>query len=172
MQPPDFVEVRDLEAYRDGDDAALVANAQGVIRRYCGWHVAPEVTETLTLDGSGSRSLWLPTLHVLSIDAITDEGVAVNSDDYDWSSDGYVYRRAGVCWSSRPRQIAVTLTHGFTDIPPELVGVAVSIAARRGSSPAGVRREAAGQVSREYGTPDLLLHEQAVLDKFKLPPRP
>lgn len=168
---PDFAEVSDLDDYRGGDDEAILAQAQGAIRRYCGWHVAPSIPETLTLDGSGSRSLWLPSMYVTAVASITDCGTTVDAADYDWSANGYVRRRCG-CWSPRPRQIVVTLTHGYEDIPPELIGVAVSMATRRASSPAGVRREQTGPFSVEYAGSDLLQQERDILDQFKLPPRP
>lgn len=176
---PDFVDVADIEDYRAGDDAAIVRQAQGVIRRYCGWHVAPEVTETLTLNGSGSGSLWLPSLYVTDIASITDCGDVVDADDYDWSTNGYVQRRSG-CWTFRARQVVVELTHGYEDIPDELVEVAVSIASRAASSPSGAVQETTGPFSIRYastangvaGGVALLQHERDILDLFKLPPRP
>lgn len=168
---PDFADVTDLDDYRSGDDATLVRQAQGTVRRYCGWHIAPEVTETLTLNGSGSRSLWLPSLYVTDIGSITDCGTTVDADDYDWSANGYVQRRTG-CWTFRARQIVVDLTHGYEEIPDELIGVAVSLAARRASSPAGYKRETTGPFSVEHGGREFLQDELDVLNTFKLPPRP
>jgi hypothetical protein len=168
---PDFAEASDLTDYRAGDPATIIAQAQGAIRRYCGWHIAPSVIETITLDGSGSRSLWLPSLHVTDIVSVTDEGTQVAADDYDWSQTGYIHRRYS-CWTSRPRQIVVELIHGYDNIPPELIGVAVSLASRRASSPGGYKRETAGPFSVEFGGREFLQEELAVLDQFKLPPRP
>lgn len=176
---PDFAEVSDLEDYRAGDPATLVRQAQGAIRRYCGWHVAPEVSETLVLNGNGSQSLWLPSLYVTDIASITDCGDVVDVDDYDWSVNGFVQRRYG-CWTFRARQIEVELTHGYDDIPDELIGAAMSIAARAASSPSGAVQETTGPFSVRYATTAegasggvaLLQHEKAILDRFKLPPRP
>ena len=44
-----------------------VRAAQGAVRRYCGWHVAPSITETLRLDGYGGRVLTLPSKHITAI---------------------------------------------------------------------------------------------------------
>ena len=38
--------------------------AQGSIRRYCGWHVTPEIDDTLKVDAYGGSILTLPTKHV------------------------------------------------------------------------------------------------------------
>lgn len=171
MAVADFVVGSDLTDYRAGDADTIVAQAQGAIRRYCGWHIAPEVTETITLDGSGSKHLWLPSLHVTDVSEVTDLGDVVDTDDYDWSANGYIQRRSG-CWTYRARQVTVTLTHGYSEIPPELVGVAVAVASRKLASLTGARREQAGQVSFEFGPHDLMMDERATLDLFKLPPRP
>jgi hypothetical protein len=168
---PDFVDATDLTAYQSSDADAILRQAQGAIRRYCGWHIAPEVTETVTLDANGTRVLALPSGYVTDVDTITNEDVTLTSEDFDWSESGYIHHRTG-WWTNRPRQVVVTFTHGYAETPDELVGVAVSLAARRASSPAGVRREQAGQVSMEYGAREFLADELQVLDRFKIPPRP
>lgn len=170
MSAPDFVTTADLDNYTSGDSATLVEQAQATIRAYCGWHVAPNITETITLDGTGNRHLWLPSLFVTDVTAIVDEGTTLTTEDYDWSESGYLERRSGY-WSIRPRQIQVTLKHGLEDIPADVVGVAVGLAARAAVSPAGVRREAAGAVSLEYELGRLLQDERSILDRYKLPPR-
>ena len=38
--------------------------AQAAVRAYCGWHIAPSLSETLVLDGTGARAFILPTLHL------------------------------------------------------------------------------------------------------------
>lgn len=175
---PDFVELADLEAYLAGDQDAMVRQAQAAIRRYCGWHVAPSLTETLTLDGTGSRHLWLPSLHVIDVTAASNDGEDVALDDLDWSEAGYLELRCGH-WCRRPRSIEVTLEHGFEEGPDDLVEVAAAIAARAISSPSGATREQAGQVSFQWGTVApgvagsvaLLQHERDILDHYKLPPR-
>ena len=45
--------------------AAMMAGAvSAAIRSYCGWHVAPIVEETMTLDYDGGGILTLPTLRL------------------------------------------------------------------------------------------------------------
>jgi hypothetical protein len=168
---PDFVEPSDLEDFRSSDPDSILRQAQGAIRRYCGWHIAPEVTDTITLDGNGTRVLALPSGYVTDVEAITNEGTALTTEDFDWSESGYVHHRTG-WWTDRPRQVVVTLTHGYPDIPDELIGVASSLASRRASSPAGYKRETTGPFSVEHGGREFLRDELDVLDKFKLPPRP
>lgn len=178
MSLPPFVEVTDLEAYQSGDADAILGQAEATIRAYCGWHVSPDLTETLTLDGQGGRHLWLPSLKVNSITSVTHLGEPVDLDDVDWSESGYLELRCGY-WTRRPRRIAVTLNHGYEVAPAELVEVVVSIASRAASSPSGAVREQAGQVNFTWATVAsgvsgglaLLQHERDILDKYKLPPR-
>jgi hypothetical protein len=168
---PAFVDATDLADFRAGDPATVVGQAQARVRSYCQWHVAPEITETVTLDGRGSKFLALPSLRVAEITSVTEEGTLLTTDDYDWSASGYIERRNGY-WTERPRQIVVVFKHGFVDVPDDLIGVAAAWAARAATSPSGVRREAAGGVSRDYGDSDLFADEKAILDRYRLPPRP
>lgn len=172
MPLADFVDTTDLSDFRAGDPATLVGQAQSRIRSYCEWHVAPKITETILVDGRGSPSLQLPSLHVVDVTSITNEGELVDPDDYDWSADGYVVLNNGGWWSRRPRQVEVVFQHGYEDVPADLVGVAVALASRLATSPSGVKREAAGAVSLEYGSSDFFADEREILDRYKLPPRP
>lgn len=176
MAAPDFVSAGDLAKYRDGDDTAILRQVQAAIRRWCGWHIAPAVTETLTLDGDGSRHLSLPSLYVTEIAAITHRGVELDPADVDWSESGYIELRHGR-WTDRPRQITVTLTHGYPDIPEDVVELAVSLAARAAASPAGALSESAGGVSLTFGSWNgvaggiaLLSHEKELLSEYRIPP--
>ena len=60
-----------------GVDAGAWAATVAEVRAYCGWHIAPVVTETLTLDGPGGHLLVLPTLRLVDLLSVTNEGHAV-----------------------------------------------------------------------------------------------
>lgn len=179
MPITDLATAANLTAYREGDDDVIVQQSQAAIRRYCGWHIAPAATQTLTLDGPGGRHLWLPSLHVNSITSVTNAGVEVDMvNGADWSETGYLELRSG-CWTRRPRQIVVTLNHGFEDAPADLVEVVVSIASRAASSPSGAVEESTGPFRAKWaavapgvaGGLALLQHERDILDLYKLPRR-
>lgn len=85
--------------------------AQEAIRRYCGWHIAPNITETLTVDAYGGRTLLLPSKHVTDVTAITIDDTDVTGQ-CDWSEAGVITLRAGQ-WPDRPRSVHVTLSHGW-----------------------------------------------------------
>jgi len=70
------------------------------------------------------------------------------------------------------------MTHGYDEIPADLVELAVSLALRAAASPTGAISESAGQVSLTFGTFNgvagglaLLAHEKDLLSAYKLPPR-
>lgn len=176
MAVGDLVTPADLAAYRSGDPAAIVAQVQAAIRRYCGWHIAPSVTETVIVDGTGSRHLWLPTLHATAISEVKSDGAVMDVLSLDWSASGYVESRCDR-FSCRPRGVEVTMTHGYVDIPADIVGVAVGIADRMRAT-GGVRREAAGAVSLDFATFNgalgsiaLMQTETDLLNAYRLPAR-
>lgn len=166
----------DLTAFQAGDPVKMLVWVSSVIRGYCGWRIAPATTETLRLDGDGSRHLWMPSLHVTNVVEVKNDGEIVDPDSYDWSESGYLELRCGH-WSRRPRGVEVTLTHGYDEVPGAVTEATVSIASRSGDT-GGYTGERAGQVQVSFGTFNgvsggvaLLAHEKEVLAPFKLPPR-
>lgn len=145
-----------------GVDPAEWASAIEAIRGYCGWHIAPEVPDTLTVDGPGGHLLVLPTQRIVEVTSITNDGTVVA--DPEWSASGLV--RGG--WSSRFRGVVVEMTHGFETWPAELLAAAQDMVAVAGRG--GVSSVASGphQVSYE-GQAE---RHAAALDRYRLAPLP
>lgn len=152
----------------DDDDWVAAVDA---VRAYCGWHIAPPITETITLDGSGGHLLTLPSLRVVEIEKIVNDGREVT--DPEWSADGMV-RGA---WSRRFRGVEVTMRHGFEDLPPVVIAVATSVALTE-LTPGGVSSDLTGpfQVSydRHSGASEtgMSQHQRAALEPYRLKARP
>jgi hypothetical protein len=171
------VDATDLTAYQGGDPEALIAQATALVRRYCRWHVTPSVTETVFLDGSGALFQPMPTLHVTAVASVTEDGVLVNPATYQWSSIGHLWRAWP--WSGHFRGVEVEMTHGYTTAE-DVAGVILAIASRAQVSPNGVVRTQAGPFSETYsqtgfnvaGGVSMVEHELAILDRYRLPPRP
>ena len=109
--------------------------AQASIRRYCGWHVTPDIDETLKVDAYGGSILTLPSKHVNSITSILVDGREL-VDQIDWSVAGTIQLRTG-CWLDRPGSVTVTLNHGYSrDEVPEIAELLRTLAKRRAPSPA------------------------------------
>ena len=111
-------------------DAEARARAEATVRAYCGWHVAPEKDETLTLDGSGNGALLLPSLHVVDVVSITENGTLLDPTDYAWSQAGMVRRFPATWrvdaqgrWTGNLRAVVVEVVHGFTDWPLDVLAV-------------------------------------------------
>ena len=156
-----------LAATPTGVDEAAWSAACGAVRAYCGWHIAPSVTEEVTLDGPGSGVLLLPSLKVTDVSAVTNDGTTVT--DPEWSEAGMVRGS----WSCKFRGVTVTMTHGYEECPSEIIGVLLEAADRGvGSSVSQVGQVRMGGVSGVPGAASFMLDQKAVLDRYKLPPRP
>lgn len=105
--------------------------AQNAIRSYCGWHVAPSVEETLTLDGHGGRILLLPSKHVTNITSIIINNEEM-LDHATWSKAGTIQFDTN-CIPDAPGAIQVTLTHGYeAEEVPEVIEL-MRVLAKRAS---------------------------------------
>lgn len=164
----------DLALYTGGQVQAgpqadkLLAVALSAIRTYCGWHVLGERTETLTLDGSGTQELQLPSVRVTDISAVVEDDETLPASAYRWSGAGLVRKRVGV-WSDEYRSIEVTLTHGYADgDAADVEGVVLALAAREASNPLALTSEAVGAMSFSHGViGGLMDHEYAKLDRYR-----
>lgn len=159
----------DLTAYQAGDPALLLTAAEAAVRTYCGWHIAPSRTDTLTVDGSGSSVLALPTLYLTAVASITEDGDAVDMTSVDWSTSGVLWRDRP--WSSRRRGVAATVTHGYAEPPAEVTAVVLAWAARAKTAPQGIRSETVGSMSVTYtdGVVMFAAEERAILDRYRIP---
>lgn len=106
----------------EGVDPDVLAGVCDAIRQWCGWHIAPIVTDdVLTIDAIGGELLTLPTLRM------DEPSVVVDGDErpigaWRWSEIGQLSRSAG--WPAGFRSVTVTVTHGISTAPPEVVAVA------------------------------------------------
>lgn len=167
----------DLASYQSGNEQSLLDQATALVRSYCGWHVAPSLAETITVDGSGSMFLSLPSLHVISITSVTEAGTLLDAGSYEWSVQGQLWRSTP--WAGAYRSVVVELVHGY-DEAPVLTAVVMAVVSRAQKSPAGEVRVQVGPFSETYsqsgfnqaGGLVLLDAEKAVLDRYRLPSRP
>ena len=148
------------------------------IRNYCGWHIGPQRTETITVDGPGGFVLALPTLHLTDIAQISDAGTEI--DDPEWSATGDVRKPDGRPWSTRYRGITATITHGY-DYAPEVAAIVVELVAQAVNTPAGTAAvgermgpfqfdpaATAAGARMAIGGATLLASQLAVLDHYRI----
>lgn len=142
---------------------STVEAAAGQVRRICGWHIAPSLTMTLTLDHDGSGVLYLPSLHVTDVSAIRDLTGSEPREIDRWRWSG-----AGLVEGAFPRgfrSVEVTLTHGYSECPPDLLPVLASRTQRR------AMQESLGSRSVSYSAEGDRAFE-STLESYRLGPRP
>ena len=159
-------------------EAERLMQAEGLVRGFCGWHIAPSRTVTAAkIRGSGDTTLLLPSLYVTAVsDVVDDEAALTVEDDYIWSAAG-VLTRAGY-WTAA--LVTVTYTHGYATVPPEVTAVVQAVAQRAVDNPKSLTRKTVGPFTDAYsatapgqvGTLALLESEKAILSRYALPARP
>lgn len=136
----------DLEAYLQKDVTSepdpvvdfLLEKAAGVVESYCK-RTFTEATPTVTLDGPahteapGCERVWLDLTPVTAITSVTENGIALASNQYTFYPNGKLIRRAGdydICWTWKRQSIVVVYTGGYSTYPDALIYATTSIAAR------------------------------------------
>ena len=171
-----------LEAFQalvagTGLEEARLAGIVREIRDYCGWHIAPAVDETFTLDGSGGAVQQLPTLRLNSVASVTECGVVLPAYGYEWSQDGSL--RKWSCWTIRYRGVVVEANHGYATVPENIVSVILDAASSAMATPVGdavLGDEPEKMGPFEWGAVDrgvvLNAAQRRVLDRYRIPFRP
>jgi hypothetical protein len=157
----------------------LLLGASAGVRRWCGWHIAPVLEETLTGDGPAGRLLLLPTGRLLAVLEAVDAGTVLDVAGVDFSRSGMVElpRASGSWWSGRLGAISVRVRHGFdlADVP-DVAQIVKQLTANALASPMGATREQAGTVSVAWATTapgvsgglSLLQRDMDILAAFKI----
>lgn len=107
------------------------------IRAECGWHIAPVVTETLTLNSDGAPELLLPSLNVREVTAVrTVKGNDITATPAThwnprtgWSTEGVLYLAGG--FPRGLRTVEVDLVHGYDKAPADLLRLVATRNGRR-----------------------------------------
>lgn len=167
----------DLAPSLTADETDRLLQAEALVRAYCGWHVAPSRTETVSVRGSGGSVLMLPTLRLTAVDTVTDDGTAVTADGYLLDRAGFL-TRLDACWGTEA--VTVSMTHGYDAAPAEVTGVVQAVAQRAVDNPGSRPRDQVGPFVDSYsqtGTNEapalaLLAAEKDILDRYRLPALP
>lgn len=149
---PDLITVSDFNAAtnnRYAGDARIepaIASASAAIRAWCGWHVAPVLDCSITLDGEAG-DIWLPTNALASVTSakVGGEDVTVTGSN----RRGRVRLEHNTCGLGN---VAIDYVAGY-DVAacPDLMGVVVQrVMASVAMTTYGVSQETAGGVSISY----------------------
>lgn len=147
-------------------DAAqpLLDAASEAVRDYCGWHIAPIVTETVTADGSGGEIQGLPTLMLLDLITVSSDGTALTVADVEWSANGSMRQ---CWWTAKFRGVVAEIEHGYADTPAVIVALICEMVLRGAVIPVGVTREQSGGESVTWSIDEVYLtdREMRILDR-------
>lgn len=166
---PALVAAADLSDYPGAPFTEGVAESAGdSVRDQAGWHIAPEITETMVVRSRGGRDLLLRSLRVTAVTEITHNGTAVT----DWDDDAELFRE-GILHRENGWPIGVlrvTLTHGYLSIPPALLPVVATWAQaiKRGGQ---VTQESLGSRSVSFATGESATVSDA-LARYTIKPGP
>lgn len=154
--------------------------AWGIIRAYARWHICPIITETLTLDATGTRTINLPTLRLLGVERLEYAGQEIDPAGFEFSDAGLI-RVGKTALPSRLGGIKATIRHGYD--PSECMEIfqiaeALNRRMQTGIATQGVVQQTTGPFSMRFGTiaggmplsQALLLEpEKQVLARYRLP---
>lgn len=163
------VKDRILPATPTFDEKFWVSVAEGAIRDYCGWHIAPIREQTFALDGGGKRRLLLPTMRLREVVSVYADGRNITSR-VRASESGVI--EAGERFPCGLSSVVVLISHGYNpDEVPAVQGVIASAASRFADSLGNiVQSQTAGGSTVTFfaGSESLLSSEKAKLDPYRL----
>lgn len=131
---------------------AMCLAVSSAIRDYCGWHIAP-VLKCRYITELSDKIIYLPAVGVRGIDSLSVDGKSISVDSIEYKSSGLVRLASlssvdGIKWGST----VVEYEAGFSNTAALVSQIAAQIALNSLTASAGIRSEAAGQVSLTYNT--------------------
>jgi hypothetical protein len=152
----------DWQAFQADDPEWFLRAAGRVIRQYVGWHIFPNIQETVHKIQTGSRGLlMLPSRYVTQVDRLSirmDERQPtqwVDPREYVWHKAGWIQRKgwayyagwyyAGYYYGNDPYYLPVwetgfascTFWHGYATLPDDIKEIAYELASQSMTVPAG-----------------------------------
>jgi hypothetical protein len=162
---------QDLTEHLQGGDSAVdkkLAAAFADVQDYCGWHIAPQRSETFTVDVYDRGVLFIPTMQLAGVTAVTQNGIPVDLATVTWDPAGTIRRATGHSFHGTGR-VTVTVTHGYTVLPDNVRDVVLGLAHRRLDNPAGRQRAQESDLMDVFGPATLTDGEKATLDAYRIP---
>lgn len=152
---PQLLNSADLTLFQASDPNWFLNKAGEVIRAFCQWHIAPTITDTVSVPIQPDGTIMLPSLYVTGVASITLGGLSLNPAAYKWHQAGYINRiqhhyfqwplwpleseqRFREYPSPLARHAEVTFTHGYPTVPDVVADVGLELANRAMEIPSGV----------------------------------
>jgi hypothetical protein len=168
---------------QDEDPTALsvvraLEDASALFRSLASQTISLVENDAVELEGNRSTRLWLPERPVLAVTSVsietdfstTSQGVTA----YRITRRGLLKLRSGPWWGGLDSTIRVTYSHGYAEIPDDVVAVVCSMAARQLANPTGATSQTLGPRSIAYAsvggdgsTIGLTAEEQRIVRKYR-----
>jgi hypothetical protein len=184
-----FVTTEQLAAYFHGSYGDLtgdllaelaIGSACDTLRSMCGQVFDAVADDVVTIPSAGTEALLLPELPAVGVSSVKLDGVEVSADAYYVDlHDGILYRTDGRRWTRGQGAYEVTYSHGYTspaesgsgedvfsDVPLDLVGLALTMAARIYDQGL-VSQESTGGYQVIYSAPEALGLSKREMDVVK-----
>lgn len=157
---------------------------------YCDWDPTTPVTETVNLDGNGTTLMPLPSLFVTAVTGVVvtdqygnsytatiDQPAVPAGSDVGWSQNGLLewhpWRDSRYpTWPEGQQNIAVTYSGGYPTTPSDLDAALTHLSGRIPAMTGATSKRlgsASVTVAQQIANGGLLLVEQMVFDRYRLP---
>lgn len=112
----------------------LLRVAGAAIRNHLGWHLSPNIEETVTTKIGSRGIVMLPSRHVTNVESVTvtdphQGSFVLTEDDYTWNEDGWLELHSDIRsrWHTGVDTVEVTMSHGYEDVPIEVKNIAYEL---------------------------------------------
>ena len=177
---PPLLSADDFALFQTSDPDWFLNTAGEIVRGFCQWHIAPNITVTDTVPIQPDGSIMLPTLYLTGVATVTIDGIDVDPSTYTFQQCGTISRLSVQqpyfeypLWplnSDRPFReypsavqyhADVTYSHGYSALPPQVAAVGYALCERAMEMPAGLATQiSAGPQSITFGKLGLVLNEE------------
>lgn len=180
---------RDLTEQETARAEALLNDASAVVRAYTRQNFDLATDDEVVLRATGGR-ITLPGRPVQGVSRVEVLGGGVALPDFtlaDWLFDGIDTIRVGegaavinlpeAWWDDDgyPGTYRVTYTHGYAEVPADVLSVVCGVVLRVLTNPSGYRSETVGSYSVTYAVPatgeqlgtNLTRYEMKMLDRYR-----
>lgn len=110
-----------------------ITEATIAIKNYCHQEIELVEDDEITLDvGERKTKLFLPELPVVELSEVIEDGeLLTEDDDYKLGQWGILYRMpSGAIWAEGIQIVTMIYTHGYAEIPQDIVSVCTRAASR------------------------------------------
>ncbi|MCA1569313.1 MAG: hypothetical protein LC798_03115 [Chloroflexi bacterium] len=151
---------RDLSAADLASAELFLDIASDTVRSACGRQVLSLIEDDTYLRRTARTVLELPQRPVRDVSTISVNGSALAADAWEWDGDETAalvgplpVGNASSWWPRGSRLVSVTYDHGYpaAEMPWDIKGTVLDLAARAMSAPPGVTQRSLGSFSESFG---------------------